>query len=523
MSLRRAVCGSLISLVAILYSLCAQAVERAPLTVLSSPLPVFSEQMADGSLSGYSISLVKGILAHAHIEGDYRGVPFARMVATLENDSNTLATGIARTPERENAFYWITPITANPIALYVKKSSPLASKDPVTINDLSSVSVVRRDYREGILNQQHVVNVMSVNNWTQAVEAVLKERVEGVFYSQMGVALTCQQAQLDCSDLVQVLVWETAYSYVVLPKTPENSDLAARLTIAASEFKASDGFAKLIDGTLPKFQRYLVSTQMSEGVISFIGKQLNAKSDDLWIIADLVPGFSELNERGEVVGYAAELVKEILFAAGINKKILAAPWERIMREASAKSNVLAFAVARTPEREDLFHWITPITRNMHGLYGLNDKTFTALSDLPLQSRIAVLRKDYRGQVAREAGLQTLAFDSWPAALAAVLSGEADYLFASDGALELGCSSLKVSCDNIRLSMNYKIITTYLVLSKQGTDPALVELLKNAAVRVKQSEQYQHWSQAWSEDAQKRYNLTQHIENGVVNLWNASRH
>ncbi|WP_414828747.1 substrate-binding periplasmic protein [Alteromonas sp. H39] len=501
-------------LTTLLISLAGRASENV--TVAVSPLPVFSENL-EHDADGFNVRVVKGITQEAGLTAEFITMPFSRVMTSIQKDHAMLATSVARTPAREDDFYWITPMTASHVAMFVKRSHPLAGRSVAQLKDIGTVSAMHGDYRETILQENGVTSIMSLNSWEQAIGAVVKDRADGIFFSYIGLQLICKRNRLDCGDLVPVIDWNTSYNYLVLSKHPDNAELAARLTVAASRYKSSSAFDALLDAVLPELSSMGVAVEVKEGVLSF-QEPFSLEADDLWVIADYVPHFSEPDAKGEVTGYAANLVRAILAEAELERPILSAPWERIMREAARKPNVLAFSVARTPDREPLFHWITPITRNMHGLYKTDAPAVTRLEDVSGDATIAVIRKDYRGKVARDAGLKTLSFDSWETAMAALLSRDADYLFGSAGAVSVACQNLDRACDEVSLALNYQATETYLALSKSGTNPILAERLRSAAEKVKQSEAYYDWSQAWSQEMLQRHNVIQHVDNGIVNLW-----
>jgi hypothetical protein len=45
-------------------------------------------------------------------------LPFARLIKQIHKDELVVATGIGRTPEREDDFFWIAPMTANVIGVF---------------------------------------------------------------------------------------------------------------------------------------------------------------------------------------------------------------------------------------------------------------------------------------------------------------------------------------------------------------------------------------------------------------------
>ena len=128
--------------------------------------------------------------------------------------------------------------------------------------------------------------------------------------------------------------------------------------------------------------------------------QVNTAEPDFWVLTSLEPPFSLRNERGQLEGYLIEVVQGILAEADIQQEILAAPWERLIQESKNKPNVLVFPLARTPEREEDFHWVLPLTSNVYGVLGnpSSDKPIATLSDVNNVTPIGVLESDFRHKV-----------------------------------------------------------------------------------------------------------------------------
>ncbi|GFM37941.1 substrate-binding periplasmic protein [Desulfovibrio psychrotolerans] len=66
--------------------------------------------------------------------------------------------------------------------------------------------------------------------------------------------------------------------------------------------------------------------------------------------------------QGEVRGVCAEVVREIIRRTRTHTPsgIRVLPWSRAYAKALATPNVALFSTVRSPEREDLFHWVGPI-------------------------------------------------------------------------------------------------------------------------------------------------------------------
>jgi len=497
-------------------ALTAHAAPAEPeIEVLLAPTTLFSESDTQGNPQGYAVDLVQGILQEANINGRLGLVPFARMVEMLQRGGPTLASAVVRTPERERDYYWITPVAVNTVALFVNET--LSKQKDMSMQTLSSVSVVRGDYREQMLRDYPHIDVMSVTSWEQAIQAVQRGRVEGVLFSQMGVIAYCKNFRLPCDDLRAVETLKKQYSYLVIPRTTENSVLAARLTMAANAFKASEKGKQLASHFVDEFPSNIANVQVIDGIIDLSGIALEVDEQSLWVLADYTPFFVTLGGDGQPRGYAYELVQRILNQANISSPILITPRNRMIRELERRPNVLAFTVAHTNERDPLYHWITPMTQNRFGLYGRGQPVKT-LKEVGENVTIAVLRDDFRTRIAQQLGLNYVEFDDWATAIAAFYDDRITYLFATDSGIQEGCEQLKHACKGIKRLYTHDYHTTYLVMSKQGTELALVERIRQAAAEVKQSENYRVWSDTWMRVMASEHGRNWHLEQGIVNMW-----
>jgi polar amino acid transport system substrate-binding protein len=248
---------------------------------------------------------------------------------------------------------------------------------------------------------------------------------------------------------------------------------------------------------------------------------VQAKSEDVWVLTNLEPPFSQVDERGKLNGYAVELVENILLEAGIKQTILAAPWKRVLQEGKKKANVLIFAVARTPEREQDFHWISPITANIHGIYSLksNLTRINRLQDVGTLGPIGVLDGDVRHQLLSSINKNNVqVYSDWANVIQALLSGQVKSVFFSDAGVEYFCKKNAWDCADIQRVFTHQTVTSYLVVSKPSTKQALVNTLTQAAKRYKQSNDYKRLGETWLDRYRQDNQVTMHRADGVINLW-----
>jgi len=82
--------------------------------------------------------------------------------------------------------------------------------------------------------------------------------------------------------------------------------------------------------------------------------------------------FNYLDKNGEIAGSSTERVKSILEFANIPFEIKLYPWQRSYSLARTQENTLIYSIFRSPIRENMFHWICPISsNNVHSVYKLS--------------------------------------------------------------------------------------------------------------------------------------------------------
>lgn len=497
--------------------------ELEPLELLTSPLPIFSEQQDNGRMTGYSIDYARSVFRMAGYEPQITPLPFARLMKKIASSEGTVATGIGRTPEREDDFFWIAPMTANVIGVFSLEGGDQNGVKIDGLDKVKSVGVLRGDYRAEILRSQNASDIVEFNSWEQAIGAVLKGRVASIFFSELGVSVTCKSAGLDCSAITKIYTHDVQFSYMAILKTDQNREHAMRLSEAAEQFVYSREFSQLSARWLPQLQLMDPNVNITEGVVT-LGKIERSESvaNQIWVLTHLEPPFSEYDERGKPIGYAVELVQGILTEAGLRQQILAAPWQRILVESRMKSDVLVFSLARTEAREDEFHWISPITQNAYSVFANNpsalNTTVGSINELPPGSKIAVLEGDFRQQVVIDAGHVAVTGSTWQDVLKRFLQGKADYLFFSDGGIDVICLTIEQSCKNIHRVFQFKLATTYLAISKQGTSLELVDRLTSASINFKRSTQYKAMAERWLLDYRQRNMAKMHEQDGIIKLW-----
>lgn len=93
---------------------------------------------------------------------------------------------------------------------------------------------------------------------------------------------------------------------------------------------------------------------------SSMGIDLDKNLPKLQVVTEEWLPYNYTDEQGNIIGRATNKVKSVLDDAGLDYEIRVYPWLRAMKLATEQPNTLIYSIFRTPERENLFHWVCPL-------------------------------------------------------------------------------------------------------------------------------------------------------------------
>lgn len=214
------------------------------------------------------------------------------------------------------------------------------------------------------------------------------------------------------------------------------------------------------------------------------------------VVTELSPPHQTIKD-GKVDGVSTQIVIATLKQAGLDSHIEVYPWARSYYIATSMPNVLIYNMARTPERENEFHWIGPVANYRLGLVRLTDRTDLTpnhIKDLG-SAVIAVQRGDFSSlylqqqglKIGKELLLSADILESWRL----LLKGKVDYVVDDEAAITLMEKQLLQPKGIARFVLAIPQLEqkTYLAASK-GTAPELVKKLQQAHLEVQKTQLYQ---------------------------------
>ena len=114
----------------------------------------------------------------------------------------------------------------------------------------------------------------------------------------------------------------------------------------------------------------------------------------LHVVTEVLPPLQYINPQGIQAGFSHDIVTALLKESGLSYEISFFPWARAYKLAQYSKNTCVYSLARLPERERLFHWITPLLETNSVMFGLKKKGITLENIEQAKAyNVAVIRDD----------------------------------------------------------------------------------------------------------------------------------
>jgi len=206
-------------------------------------------------------------------------------------------------------------------------------------------------------------------------------------------------------------------------------------------------------------------------------------ADELTIYCEYPsPKKTQVDSKGSLI-YAQ--VWELMRRAGIKKPIQTVSWKRGYTEATTHSDIGLFPTTRTPEREELFHWVGPIIQVVWSFYAHADSNLAinSLDDARAVKAIGIYAHDSKGQWLKAQGftnLETVMENMTN--LRKLYDGRIDLMTGSANVTDQWPVRLGVDPEKLVKAYTFKTVDLYLALSL-GTDPETVKALQSAMAEM----------------------------------------
>lgn len=207
--------------------------------------------------------------------------------------------------------------------------------------------------------------------------------------------------------------------------------------------------------------------------------------NDIRILTESYPPLQYINEKGQIDGFATEVVLKIIDDLDISQKIELIEWDEAYREALEKDNVALFSMMRNAEREDKFRWVGPIGTLKVGLYrnDFDNLEIKSLEDAKEYKISAVKDYGYTENLINLGFENIVQCENEKEAINKLLSREVDLYLTSNIAIDDIMKTENVPFYRIEKEFNLSISQFYIAFSKNYPD-SLIKKWEESLKKIK---------------------------------------
>ena len=220
-------------------------------------------------------------------------------------------------------------------------------------------------------------------------------------------------------------------------------------------------------------------------------------AQELTIVSEDNPPFN-YTQDGYFTGSSTEVVREIMRRLNVTSEIQVMTWARAYQLALTSPNVVLFSTARTPERENLFHWVGPIYKVRFGFYARKGSriVLTCLADAKKVNAIATYKDDVREQLLKTMGFTNLDSSKSPVSnIKKLLAGRVDLWLYSNLGVPLVAGQIGIDPAAVELVLPFKDVNAYIAISRSSSR-AVVDQWQSALEAIKREGTFDKISSQW---------------------------
>lgn len=200
-----------------LLALCAPV--AAELRLLTEEAPPMSF-IRDGEPSGFSVEVVRALLARTGDSGKIEVLPWTRAFHLAQQAADTALFSTVRTPVREDRFHWVGPIVVGTTSFYWLKSRHLVIDTLQQAAASGPLALPKQWYTYETLSVQGFSNLYGVSSSKQMVTMLKHGRVKLIATEDLTLAGELAAAELKPQDVTaHVPFMRSAYYIAFSPQT----------------------------------------------------------------------------------------------------------------------------------------------------------------------------------------------------------------------------------------------------------------------------------------------------------------
>ena len=204
----------------------------------------------------------------------------------------------------------------------------------------------------------------------------------------------------------------------------------------------------------------------------------NAQTDEhkLTLITEHNPPHSFIDaETGKIVGVAVDITRSLMATTKTNYTLLMLPWKRAYRQAQTETNTCVFPINHTPDRENMFQWISPTQVGGWAIFQRPDDTIilNSIEDVSRYALVGRIGSPATAEIEKIVGRKVLKTGADEDSIQLLYRGRTD-LWVS-GIYDAPAAALKMNMKPPKVAFHWKPATFGIACSKK-TDLELIKPL-----------------------------------------------
>ena len=361
--------------------------------------------------AGLAPDLLKEICSQLNLECKIEFLPWEEGYHAALNNENTVLFTTSLNSNRKDKFKWAGPIASLDWNFYATSQSSISLDDLDDAKMVSKVGVMADYAIEEYLVEEGFTNLVYCANNIEALNKLLKGEID-LFPSDPYTTESALESMGQSP-------------YAVIPRLTVKTELL----YFAFNINTSDD---IVAGFQDAIDRSKKNGKLKE--LTQIYLNTSRYPDILQIYTEPYPPLTYRDKNGEITGYGADIVKEIMKRNQIYYEIHLSSWRNGYQLALNNPNFCLFTMDRTEIRENLFQWVGPIGTNTTWFYTKAGSgiTINSLNDARNLNSVGTVNSWFSTQYLQNQGFTNLVYDSDPEILAEkLLKGQIDAFVCTD--------------------------------------------------------------------------------------------
>lgn len=336
--------------VTLLTLLCGMAAGAQADGAGASDLRILTEEnpplnfLKNGEVTGLATEVAREIAKRTETRENIQLVDWHEGYRALLEQPGVALYSTVMNVQRKPLAQWVGPVASVETNLYALKGTQIQIANLDDAKSAGTIATVTDYYSEQLLKAEGFANTRSAPDRVTSLRQLLNGDVQMVASANTELPAALEKAGASIRDVKNVFTVSTDLAYIAFSRGT-SPELVARWQSALDDMKRDGTFARMYARWLPG--------EMPPGEI----QQVTEEYPPVTFLQD-----------GRPSGFVTDMVRSIGARLGVPDNIRLTSWKNAYNMGLTYPKVVLFSAERTPERENLFHWVGPVGRNSAILY-----------------------------------------------------------------------------------------------------------------------------------------------------------